>query len=153
MGGAGQDFWEDLRDANQFTFCGTAIPQSKSHREERGLDTGDDWVGRWSRSSDFVIVVPGPFWRKVFLQKWVSGKKGPTPEADTLEMKNQTHLLRDEAQLNCVALRPPLDYEVAWRAVKGQDERPKTAPLTALHAHRSQRRCRKKKIRRAATSA
>src|SRR5215469_1392202 len=28
-----------------------------------------------------------------------------------------------------------------------------TAPLTALHAYRSQRRCRKKKIRRAATSA
>jgi len=75
-------------------------------------------MGRWSRSSDFVIVVPGPFWRKVFLQKWVSGKKGPTPEADTLEMKNQnqTHLLRNEAQLNCVALRSSLDYEVAWRA-------------------------------------
>jgi hypothetical protein len=42
---------------------------------------------------------------------------------------------KDEAQLNCVALRPPLDYEVAWRAVKGRDERQKTAPLTALHAH------------------
>ncbi len=41
---------------------------------------------------------------------------------------------KDEAQLNCVALRPPLDYEVAWRPVKGQDERQKTAPLTALHA-------------------
>jgi hypothetical protein len=39
-----------------------------------------------------------------------------------------------EAQLNCVALRPPLDYEVAWRPVKGQAERQKTAPLTALHA-------------------
>ena len=54
----------------------------KAIREEHGSDTGDDWVGRWSRSS-------------------VSGKKGPTPEADTLEMKNQnqTHLLRDEAQL------------------------------------------------------
>ena len=41
---------------------------------------------------------------------------------------------KDEAQLNCVALRPPFDYEVAWRAVKGRDERQKTAPLTALHA-------------------
>ena len=41
---------------------------------------------------------------------------------------------KDEAQLNCVALRPPLDYEVAWRAVKGQDERLKPAPLTALHS-------------------
>jgi hypothetical protein len=41
---------------------------------------------------------------------------------------------KDEAQLNCVALRPPLDYEVAWRAVKGQDERLKSAPLTDLHA-------------------
>src|SRR6516165_11287190 len=54
--------------------------------------------------------------------------------------KPQTHLLRNEAQLNCVALRPPLDYVVAWRPVKGQDERQKTAPLTALHATRTQRR-------------
>ena len=37
-------------------------------------------------------------------------------------------------KLNCVSLRSSLDYEVAWRAVKGQDERQKTAPLTALHA-------------------
>ena len=59
--------------------------------------------------------------------------------------KTQTLLLRNEAQLNCVALRPPLDYEVAWRAVQGQDERPNPAPLTALHAHRTQpRRCRRK---------
>jgi hypothetical protein len=41
---------------------------------------------------------------------------------------------KDEAQLNCVALRPPLDFEVACRPVKGQDERQMTAPLTALHA-------------------
>ena len=48
--------------------------------------------------------------------------------------KTQTHQLRNEAQLNCVALRSSLDYELAWRAVKGRDERPTTAPLTALHA-------------------
>src|SRR5499433_1509955 len=48
--------------------------------------------------------------------------------------KPQTHQLRNEAQLNCLALRSALDYEVAWRDVKGQDERQKTAPLTALHA-------------------
>jgi hypothetical protein len=41
---------------------------------------------------------------------------------------------KDEAPLNCVALRPSLDYEVAWSAVKGLDERQQTAPLTALHA-------------------
>ena len=54
----------------------------------------------------------------------------------SLVTKNKTQplLLRNEAQLNCVALRPPLDYEVAWRPVKGRDERQKTAPLTALHA-------------------
>src|SRR5262244_1520776 len=50
--------------------------------------------------------------------------------------KPQTHQLRNEAQLNCLALRSALDYEVAWRDVKGQDERQKTAPLTALHAIR-----------------
>ena len=48
--------------------------------------------------------------------------------------QNSNPSTKDEAQLNCVALRPPLDYEVAWRAVKGRDERQKTAPLTALHA-------------------
>jgi hypothetical protein len=118
-------------------FCGTAIPQSERHREnKRGLDMGDDWVRGWSRSTDFVIVVPGPFWRKVFLQKWASGKKWRTTEGDTLEEKDQTQTpsTKDEAQLNCVALRPPLHYEVAWTAVKGRDERQQTAPLTALHA-------------------
>ena len=48
--------------------------------------------------------------------------------------QNPTPSTKDEAQLNCVALRPLLDYEVAWRAVKGRDERQRTAPLTALHA-------------------
>src|SRR5262250_1197305 len=48
--------------------------------------------------------------------------------------QNPTPSTKDEAQLNCVALRPQLDYEVALRPVKSQDERPKTAPLTALHA-------------------
>ena len=48
--------------------------------------------------------------------------------------QNPTPSTKDEAPLNCVALRPPLDYEVAWRPVKGQDERQNTAPLTALHA-------------------
>jgi hypothetical protein len=61
---------------------------------------------------------------------------------------------KDEAQLNCVALRPPLDYEVARRTVKGRDERQKTAPLTVLHATgRSVVDVGEKRIRRAATSA
>ena len=50
--------------------------------------------------------------------------------------KTQTLQRRNEAQLNCIALRSELDYEVAWTAVKGKDERPKMAPLTALHASR-----------------
>jgi len=131
------------------------MSQSESHREsKRGLDTRDDWLGGWSRSSDFVIVVPGPFWRKVFLQKWVSGKKGSTSEGDALEKKNQTHLLRNEAQLNCVALRSSLDYEVGWRAVKGQDERQKTGALDSSPTHPGgYREVGEKIIRRAATSA
>ena len=48
--------------------------------------------------------------------------------------QNPNPSTKDEAQLNRVALRPPLDFEVAWRAVKGQDERLKPAPLTDLHA-------------------
>src|SRR5215813_8580138 len=67
--------------------------------------------------------------------------------------KPQTHQLWNEAQLNCVALRSSLDDEVAWRAVKGQDERPTTAPWTALHATREITVMSEKKIRKAATSA
>jgi hypothetical protein len=48
--------------------------------------------------------------------------------------QSPTRSTKDEAQLNCVALRPPLDYEVAWRAVRGRDERQETTPLTPLHA-------------------
>jgi len=66
----------------------------------------------------------------------------------------RTFSTKDEAQLNCVALRPQLDDEVACRPVKGQDERPKPAPLTALHATgRSVVDVGEKQIWRAATSA
>jgi hypothetical protein len=100
--------------------CKTAI--GKTGESKRGLDMGGRWGG-WSRSTDFLIVVPGPSWRKVFLQKWASGKNGPTLEEDTREEKNQTHQLTNEAQLNCVSLRTSFDYEVGWIAVKGRDER------------------------------
>lgn len=43
----------------------------------------------------------------------------------------KTTPLRNEAQLNCVSLRSQLDCEVTGGAVKGQDERPFRAPLTA----------------------
>jgi hypothetical protein len=43
----------------------------------------------------------------------------------------KTTPLRNEAQLNCVSLRSELDCEVTGEAVKGQDERPFMAPLTA----------------------
>src|ERR1039458_9436740 len=43
----------------------------------------------------------------------------------------ETIPLRNEAQLNCVVLRSQLDDEVTGGAVKGQDERPFRAPLTA----------------------
>jgi hypothetical protein len=56
-------------------------------------------------------------------------------------------------KLNCVSLRSALDDEVAWRAVKGQDERQKKAPLTALHTTWELAATSEKKIRRAATSA
>ena len=111
MGGAGQDFWERLRDANQFMFCG--------------------------------------------LQYRILRRLGGAPlHALVTKNKTQTHQLMNEAQLNCVALRPPLDFEVAWRAVKGQDERPKTAPLTGSPRHtREVTAMSERKIRRAATSA
>jgi len=110
VGGAGQDFWEDLRDANQFMFCGLR------YRILR-------------RAGGDALACPR------------DKKQKPTPST------------KDEAQLNCVALRPPLDFEWAWRAVKGQDERQKTAPLTALHAPDTASSMSEKKIWRAATSA
>jgi hypothetical protein len=45
--------------------------------------------------------------------------------------KAETTPLKNEAQLNCVSLRSELDCEVICEAVKGQDERPFRAPLTA----------------------
>src|SRR6516164_6987711 len=63
-----------------------------------------------------------------------SKKIGWGPVTRPTKTKPQTHQLWNEAQLNCVSLRPSVDDEVAWRPVKGQDERPTTAPLTALHA-------------------
>src|SRR4029077_21031971 len=68
--------------------------------------------------------------------------------------QNPTPSTKDEAQLNCVALRPPLDYEVAWRPEKCGDDRQKPAPLTVPNAAgRSVVDVGKKKIRRPATSA
>ena len=43
----------------------------------------------------------------------------------------KTTPLWNEAPLNCVSLRSELDCEVTCGAVKGQDERPFRAPLTA----------------------
>jgi hypothetical protein len=70
-----------------------------------------------------------------------------------LATKTQTHQLRNEAQLNCIGFRSQLDYEAVWRAVKGRDERQKTAPLTALHTTREVSAMSEENLRRAATSA
>ena len=48
-----------------------------------------------------------------------------------LKQKRKPLPLGNEAQLNCVSLRSELDCEVTRGAVKGQDERPFRAPLTA----------------------
>jgi hypothetical protein len=47
------------------------------------------------------------------------------------EVKAEPTRLRNEAQLNRVSLRSQLDDEVTCGVVKGQDERPFGAPLTA----------------------
>ena len=139
-----------LRDANQFMFCGTAMPRSDRQRERKTRTGYGRRLRGWSRSTDFLIVVPGPSWRNVFLQKWASGKKGPTTRRKT---KIQTYQLRNEAQLNSVSLRSQFDHEVAWRAVKGHDERALTGnALDSSPRHRELTACRPK-IRRAATSA
>ncbi len=45
--------------------------------------------------------------------------------------RKSTPSLRNEAPLNCVSLRSEVDDEVTGGAVKGHDERPFRAPLTA----------------------
>jgi hypothetical protein len=66
----------------------------------------------------------------------------------------QNHPLRNEAQLNCVALRSSLDCEVTGEAVKGQDERPLRGALDSPASHhRTSMLTSENKLRRAATSA
>jgi hypothetical protein len=67
--------------------------------------------------------------------------------------QSETPPLRNEAPLNCVALRSSLDYEVTWRPVKGQDERPKKGALDSSPRHLGACRNVGEKKRRAATSA
>ena len=55
-------------------------------------------------------------------------------EQDRERAKTTPLRLRNEAQLNCVLLRSQLDCEVTGGAIKGQDERPFRAPLTAAPA-------------------
>ena len=47
----------------------------------------------------------------------------------------ETTPLRNEAPLNCVALRSQLDCEVTYGAVKGQDERPLRGALDSPVSH------------------
>ena len=55
---------------------------------------------------------------------------------DESAREKQTPLtLRNEAQLNCVSLRPEFDCEVTWGAVKGQDERPLRGALDSFPSH------------------
>src|SRR6266516_5040374 len=55
---------------------------------------------------------------------------------DESAREKQTPLtLRNEAQLNCVSLRPDFDCEVTWGAVKGQDERPLRGALDSSPSH------------------
>ena len=66
----------------------------------------------------------------------------------------QTTPLRNEAQLNCVALRSELDDEVTCGAVKGQDERPFRGALDSPASHhRTSMPTSEEKSRRAVTSA
>lgn len=94
---------------------------------------GRRWENRWSLNE----------------QSWEGG--GP----ENMSRNTQTDPLRNEAQLNCISLRSSLDDELGWRAVKGQDERQKTAPLTALHPTLDlpMEDARKNKYGKAATSA
>jgi len=58
-------------------------------------------------------------------QRWsLAADEGAAEKAEPAQLRN-------EAPLNCVSLRSELDDAVTCGAVKGQDERPFRAPLTA----------------------
>ena len=61
---------------------------------------------------------------------WECQRRGLAADEGAAEKAEPTQL-RNEAPLNCVSLRSRLDCEVSCGAVKGQDERPFRAPLTA----------------------
>src|ERR1700719_764178 len=66
----------------------------------------------------------------------------------------KTTPLRNEAQLNCVALRSQFHCEVTYGAVKGRDERPLRGALDSpVSHHRTSMLTAENKLRRAATSA
>jgi hypothetical protein len=67
--------------------------------------------------------------------------------------QTETPPLRNKAQLNCVSLRSVLDYEVAWKAVKGRDERPLRDALDSSPSYDRIAPMSEIKLRRAATSA
>ena len=54
---------------------------------------------------------------------------------ETIEVDEKSNPLRNEAALNCVALRSQLEHEVTWRAVKGPDERPLRDALDSSPRH------------------
>src|ERR1700722_16193169 len=65
-----------------------------------------------------------------------SGTVRPSLDAnEQARARAKTTALRNEAQLNCVALRSQSNCEVTYRAVKGQDERPLRGALDSPASH------------------
>jgi hypothetical protein len=80
----------------------------------------------WVRSTDQLT-----FWERTGINGNDRGRQfGSFAKGVSMRTENPNPL-RNEAQLNCVALRSQLDCEVTGGAVKGQDERQLRAPLTA----------------------
>jgi hypothetical protein len=71
---------------------------------------------------------------------------------ENMNLDTQTHPLRKEAPQNCASLPSAPDYELGWRAVKGQDE--SCLNVNALDSFPPLKDpAKEKKIWRAATSA
>jgi len=71
---------------------------------------------------------------KMMVEKCQSGEVERGAHEDA-QQRTETTPLRNEAQLNCVALRSHLDCEVTCEAVKGQDERSLRGALDSPASH------------------
>src|SRR5882672_1031419 len=104
------------------------------------IEAWQRWGGvSQSFSDDLVRNKSTMFWYRnetMMMEHTRTVRRSGDAHEDARERKRaETTPSRNEAQLNCVSLRPELDCEVTCGAVKGQDERPLRGALDSPASH------------------